>query len=156
MNSKLLACWAIMRGDMRTGSHRWEEAVMVISRNTVLQYLNSFRNLRAIFRERYVMQVQIKHIPITSICSKTSNFILRNIFVSVSWTSIRLKTFLAAEGQQFLLYGFEVRFKLCDPWDLLSFPPSFEWQARDQIWTSQLPRVVFVLWRKLLAVDSHE
>ncbi len=65
MHTQLLACWPIVRCDMSSWSECTEKAMHIGARDYVFKNLDSFRNFTAIFIELDIVEIQVKHIPVS-------------------------------------------------------------------------------------------
>ncbi len=80
MHSQLFACGPVVRCDMSARSQGTEEAVHIRAWNEIFEYFYRFRDFAAVIVELNVMQVQVKHIPVSVVSAQTSNFIRSKVF----------------------------------------------------------------------------
>ena len=115
MNSQFLAGGSIMRSDVGSWYDCREKAMMIISRYQLLQNFDRFWHFCAIIHKRNIMQIQIKNIPLPFIGAEAAYFVVGYILISISWTPIRLKSFLPSKLQQLLPYYASILLQFGDP-----------------------------------------
>ena len=79
MYSELLASWTIVRSDVRPRSQGREEGMEVVSRDNLLENLDSARNFGAILFELDVVQVQVEYVPAATIVPVRAYPIFRDV-----------------------------------------------------------------------------
>ena len=127
---------------------------MIIPRNHLFKNFDGLGHFCAILIKWYVVEIQVKDIPIARVGAKTADLVIRYVLVCVCRASVRLEPSLITESLKLFFDDIKLGLKFCDPGDLLPFPPRFERQTRHQIGATQLPRMIF-FWQ-LRTVHSHE
>jgi len=79
--------------NMSAGSQGTEEAVHIGAWYEIFEYFDRFWDFVAVIVKLNVMQVKVKHVPVSVVSSQTSNFIwCKILFISISRASIGLKS----------------------------------------------------------------
>ena len=70
--------------------------MVVVAGDHLFQDRDGLGDFGAVVFEGDVVQVEVEYIPLSLISSKASDFVLRDIFIRIGWTSVWLEAFLRA------------------------------------------------------------
>lgn len=155
VDSEFFVCGPVVSVNVRAGRESTEETVEVVSRDDLLKHFDRVWHPLQIFRERYIVQVEVVDVPVTAVVAHTANLVWRQILgLGVRWAAIWLEAFLVPELHQFFSDQTSCCFQLGDPRDLCPLPPSLLSQARHDLRAAQLLRVNHA--RHESAIEPHE